>query len=959
MALPSGLQTLQGQVGGVTTWPRSLHLVVDDQLLAGLAGRIPPDFQVTPLSKLNPSLLLDATAAGDSLVWIGDPAGIPKELWVGSFRPSSSGLAVSAAAHSPLDWTSLSFHSAILYSAYIKPTKLLPLNNIDEQPRAHFLPLWDARDRFGQVIGFPAVLMQYYSPSTVRHRFAGAECFFFLFDHPSHVLDPHGWLQVLGSIASRFRAHLQIKQVTTDYASYRLGERIVIRAQVANWRPQAAATELHFYRQAPGEKDFREIVTERRCPDAFSTSEAVADFVPRGRTGLWKFRVEAWQDPTRAEDLGLAGVPVPVDRRDIGVVVLDGDLHSASINSVHGPSLRLAGHDGFWTGTNYYPSTSWWDWLWRDFHPLKVAEDFTAMRRTGYRLVRIWLDPVLDEQSLRATDAAVYLAAQQGIVLDVCVFTVHQWVRNIGYERENGEHVSVDFTPDTSLSSFSLQHMAQQRELLATIAKRWRGAGNIIYDIANEPVVKDIDPALMDKEVSAWKGIPQQHGSLRDTLLFRGWAREMALAIRQAGGTQPLISGQLRGGDNYLGNRDADIESWHSYTEPEMTGLTQAYTDPVCSGRPVILEEFGAWGVWNDEARYDGDVHYALAAGAAAAMSYEWGISWLPPELNFWPPLADMVSHHPSLADVRDQPGFWRAVGIFPAPSGFNWGSTYHGTPFPAAAAVALGRLGRMGQDLGRAARPEKVYVVVPTDFNGARGDMKDVIQAFKTLWRNKVIFGIVQEDCLANLPPTARVLICPHGVTSASRARIEEMRHSGVQVFMGPTDDWQEAASISRLSVTPGEGVDLLARRTLAGTLYSLMAARPEKSVTLETEHKASVRLGLNSYALVQEGTRGVNLLEASGEVILHGVHFCTIQSGRAIIASDDGEDLTRSERVRVLATEPTSIRFSRPIRSLEVLQEGEAAPLATFSPSATNRFVVEIDSELVRYVVRVRFEK
>lgn len=950
-------QTSPRDAQGESTSGHAIYLVIDDQLLAGLAGEIPSDFRVVPLSKLNQAAVIDAVGAGSSLVWVGDGERIPNELWVGTFRPTSTALAVSGTVDSPLNLNSFAFRKSSLSSAYIKPTKLLPVNNVDEQPRAQFLPILEARDRFGQAVGFPAILMQHYAPSTVRHRFAGAECFFFLFDHPAEALDPGGWSHMLGVIAARFRAHLQIKRVTTDYASYHLGERVLIRARVANWRPQAVATEIHFYTQAPGEREFQEFLKLRRCPDAQSESDAVADFLPRARPGLWKIRVEAWQDPVRAEDLGISGMPVPVDRRDVGIVVLDGPVRTPPLIALNGPSIRMAGHDGFWTGTNYYPSTSWWDWLWRDFHPLKVAEDFTAMRRTGYRLVRIWLDPVLDERSLRATDAAIYLAAQNGIVLDVCVFTTHQWVRTIGFERENGEHVSVDFTPDTSLSSFSLQHLASQQELLRVIAKRWRGAGNIIYDISNEPVVKDIDPAHFDRSVLEWKDIPAAHGPLRDTLLFRDWARQMSAAIRQAGGTQLLIAGQLRGGDNYLGNRDADIESWHSYTEPEMTGLTQAYTDPVCSSRPVILEEFGAWGVWNDEARYDGDVHYALAAGAAAAMSYEWGISWFPPELNFWPPLADMVRHHPSLADVRDKPDFSRAVGIFPAPSGFNWGSIYHGTPFPAAAAVALARPARMGQELGRALRPEKVYVVVPTSFNGKGSDTTAVTNAFKKLWQDKIAFGVVQEDSLASLPKTTHVLICPNGVTPESNVRIESLRQSGVQVFMGPEDDWQEAANISKVSVEPGDSINLLTRRTITGTLYSLMGTGPMRPISITTEGHVSVQLGLSSYAMVHDTSNGVNLLEAAGTVAINGRHFCAIEQGRAIIAADDRQDLVHSKRLRVLATEPTVIRFTHPIQSIEVLPEDGTAPLASLAPPAESKFNLQIDSELVRYIVRIVF--
>jgi hypothetical protein len=379
---------------------------------------------------------------------------------------------------------------------------------------------------------------------------------------------------------------------------------------------------------------------------------------------------------------------------------------------------------------------------------LKVAEDFAAMRRTGYRLVRNWIDPVLDEQSLRAMDAAIYLAAQNGIVLELCAFTINQWVRTIGFERENGEHVSVKFSPDSNME-FSFQNMALQREFLQVLAKRWRGEGNLIYNLSNEPRVKAPDPALMDKEVTQWKSIPKEDGILRDSLLFRRWAKEMTAAIRQAGGTQAVIAGLLAGGDNYLGNRDSQLGVLHLYASPEWTGKALAYLDPACSGRPLLLEEFGARNVWNDEKQFDGAAHYALAVGAAGAMSYEWGISWLAPELNFWPPLDKTLLRHGRLEGLRrDGASLWRVAGIFPAPSGFNWGSIYHGTPFPAAAAVALGRLGRMGQGLGRALRSERVYLVVPKAFDWAgKAGGEATYKAIKNLWQEKVVFGIWQED--------------------------------------------------------------------------------------------------------------------------------------------------------------------------------------------------------------------
>jgi hypothetical protein len=946
---------------------RSIYLVIEDNLLASIAGKIPADFQVVPKSKLDAARILDAVAAGDSLVWIGEGSEIPKDLWVGTFQPAAAALSVSPAEDSPVHWKSLAFRKVQLSSAYIKPVKELPFHNVDEEPRADFLPLLEARDRFGQVVGYPGVLMHYYAASTVRHRFAGSECFFFLFDRPAEALDVAGWEQLLNQVATRFRAHLQLKRVTTDYASYRLGERVLIRAQIANWRPQAAATEIHFYAQAPGGKEFHEIVRQRRCPDGSSESEAVADFIPQGHAGLWTIRVEARQDPVHAEELAIEGRPVLVDRRDIGIVVLDGELKTPSILSLNGPSIRLEGQDAFWAGTSYYPSSSWWDWLWRDFRPLEVASDLAAMRRTGYCLVRIWIDPVLDEQSLRAMDAAIYLAAQNGIVLDVMVFSY--WVRTYGFDRQAGEHVSFVFRPfgrDFNVHGVSLRDMAMQREYIQVLAKRWRGAGNIFYDLSNETYIKDPDPTQMDKEVQAWEGIPKENGILRDTLLFRRWAKEMTTAIRQAEADQPVTPGYMYslygGGDQYLADRDGEIESWHAY-DPERTGLSLSYVDPACSHRPVLLEEFGT-DRWNDEKFYDGTAHYALLAGAAGAMSYEWGIRWLARDLGFVPtPLREAVGVQPDprwFTPDLEMANAWpaRAGGIAAIPSGFHWGSIYHGTPFPAGAAVALGRLGLMGGGLARALRPEKVYVVVPTAFNGARDGMDEVTNVVNKLWQEKAVFGMLQEDCLGTLPKTTRLLICPKGVTAASEGKLAELRRSGVEVFTGADDGWRKSAQLPHLSVTPGEGTNLLVRRTVQGTLYGLLNRVPVKAVTLKTERGTPVRMGLSDYVLVQEGEAGINWVEASGEVVVQGSPFCAIDRGRAILASDDGLDLVHSKRVRVLATEPTRIKFSRAIASVAVLEEGRRDALATFEPEAADNFSLDIDSELIRYVLRIELQ-
>ncbi len=160
--------------------------------------------------------------------------------------------------------------------------------------------------------------------------------------------------------------------------------------------------------------------------------------------------------------------------------------------------------------------------------------------------------------------------------------------------------------------------------------------------------------------------------------------------------------------------------SWHSYAPTQQTGLTLSYFDPISSERPILLEELGVLG-WNNEANYDGTAHYALGSGAAGAMSYEWGVSWLSKEACYWPlPFADTIVDDP---DPRWFPAYidlfksWpeKGVGLCPTPSGTGYGSIYHGTPFPAAAAVALGRMGLIGEGLQRVSKGETVYIIVPS----------------------------------------------------------------------------------------------------------------------------------------------------------------------------------------------------------------------------------------------------
>ncbi|MEP6538167.1 MAG: hypothetical protein ABJF23_22705 [Bryobacteraceae bacterium] len=887
------------------------HLVIDDSLIRAIDQEVLSEFHVIAKSSLNAETLVDALAHGDNCIWISDPTGLPPDLWAGSFRPAKTPLEISTVGSSPIIVSKLPFRKALVSSIYIKPVTDMPNHNVDEEQRANLEPILEARDRFGRVIGYPGALMRYYAPSLVRHRFSGSECFLFLFDKPAEAMAPADWSALLKAIAIRTTGAVRFTRASSDYASYRMGERARISARLRNSAREAHATEVHFSLKGPQDKEFRLIDRQRRIPDGESESDASIDVLLRGEPGLWTFRVELLKDPNQSRFPAIEGHPIPIDRMEIGVVVENaGPLTTAANFRVDGPNILIDNKPGFWAGTNYYPSSSWWEWLWNDFRPLQANEDFAAMRRAGYRIVRVWVDPILDEQALRAIDAAIYLAAKNGIVLDVCVFT--QWVRTIGFERPNGERVRFDFRRpiDFNVYGISFRNLDLQREYIGVLARRWRNVGNLIYNLSNETYVKDPDQGQMDAEAAQWKGIPPANGELRDSLLFQRWSDEMTLAIRKAGAAQPVMPGDLfslmGGGDAYIGNRHGALASWHSYSSPANTAATLSYFNPACSGRPQLLEEFGTRG-WNHAAEYDGATHAALGSGAAAAMSYEWGVRWLAPEQSFAAsPLREILDNPPDprwFAPVIDIAKKWpkQVPGLNFSPSGFFYGSIYSGTPFPAEAAVALGRLGLMGGRLAPTAYDGPVYVVIPSAASAKTTG--DVVRAIEHLQREKIEFGILQEDCLQSpLPKTARALIVPADLAPSTVERLKVFTRSRVRVLTTSQD-----LELPRVRVEvegrAGSAIDTLVRRTARGSLYTLMTDRPPAPVKLTLPHDP-VTFDLNKYGVVEAGSNGITFIEAAGEVGIGGKPVFGVKSGRALIDSDDGLPLDRSARIRIMTT-------------------------------------------------------
>jgi hypothetical protein len=247
----------------------------------------------------------------------------------------------------------------------------------------------------------------------------------------------------------------------------------------------------------------------------------------------------------------------------------------------------------------------------------------------------------------------------------------------------------------------------------------------------------------------------------------------------------------------------------------------------------------------------------------------------------------------------------------------------------------------------------------VPTPFGQAESQTKEVERAIQGLWQARVAFGVVREDCLARLPDSARVLICPVSPNPELPIKSRSFHRSNLHVFVGDPSRWLKAIEAYQIPVTPNEGINLLVRRTPEGTLYSLYRNNSASAqVAMKTEGHAEISLGLDGFALVHEQATGVDLVEATNEVILNGTRVCTIDGGRAILSSSDGKDLARSEILRMIVDRPTRIQFQHRIRSISVFEGGGTKPVASFAPSQSDKEIT-VDDQMARYVIQIQFQK
>lgn len=931
------------------------YLVADTGVIKALKPNLPKGVVTMPIQTLDADELVKRLAEGSALVWLGNPANVPEALSVGGYALAETPLDIGLKGDSPLTWPDVSLNAAKAMGAYIAPPKGMPYHNVDEEIRADFLPILEAKDRYGEVIGYPAVYMNYFAPSLALGRFEGCECFFFFVDEPLQLMAEAAWQSVMGSIDRKRRSFLQITDFNTNYTAFYKRERVQLRVRLRNRNQRAVSAMLRFSIRYPGGNEFKPLGVLRRVPEGKSSTEALFDFVPEFHLGLCEIKLAVLQDVEKGELLAEDGKLAVIETRHLAFMMANDEVNLPVNHEIVGSSFKIEGEEAFWVGTHYYPSSSWWEWVWRDYRPLKAEEDFAAMRKAGYRIARVWINPVIDEQVLRSIDVAIEQAARNGMVVILTLFT--QWIRQMGFQRDSGEQVLFDFRHprDFNLISVSFRNMAMQREFISILAKRWKHAGNLIYNLSNEVYVKDPDTSQMDREVSDWPEVAMTNGTLRDSLLYKRWAKAMTAVIRENGSKQIVLPGYVfstvNGGDVLVANEDAPMVPWHNYYPAEHAGLNLQYFDPMSANKPILLEEFG-YGEWNPTARYDGTVHYALAGGAAGAVSYEWGLSWLAKESCFWPlPLREILVDDPDprwFAPFAEMAKLMsdRGVGMCPTPSGTGYGSIYHGTPFPASAAIALGRLGLFGQGLQRVPAHETTYVVVPKAQLPA---IEIMDETFRKLWATHALFGVWQEDQLAMLPKSTKVVISRVTLGEAATLQLNRLQESGIAVY---TDDsWAANPLVARVKIDTDD-VKVITRRTVKGVLLTSITEKPLNQVGIVYEGNA-VAFGLLDFGIAHLTPGGIPLIEGAGKIAIANESFCHIENGRIIMATE-APDLRSASEIRLMVSHPTKVTFMRTISSVRITDGLGKAQVIT--NNYTGKTLI-VDNQLARYIILISF--
>jgi hypothetical protein len=251
--------------------------------------------------------------------------------------------------------------------------------------------------------------------------------------------------------------------------------------------------------------------------------------------------------------------------------------------------------------------------------------------------------------------------------------------------------------------------------------------------------------------------------------------------------------------------------------------------------------------------------------------------------------------------------------------------------------------------------------------------------ETLKTFWDNAIDYGVWQNDCIEQIPNTAKIVVYPNEepITPKIAADLESLRNRGVTVYTGldkgylenatgPANDFQlpmycifRDTGIGRLSVIISKNTSI----ELGKSAHSFSAIHTSQSCDLNAIGKmcncsyddGHITFTGGDYNLLLTDGKAVKMAQVYGRLAVGGTFVSDSAGKKYIIKSIDGISLEKSKDLLLAAYGPCDITVAGRFTSAHVLDgETKLAELAVSHDG--EKTIVHFTREELSYAVRLR---
>ncbi len=846
-----------------------------------------------------------------------------KKIWVFSYEGRISEYAVLS-EKLPHHFPSGHFNSGSARYLFFRAESSYAMHGVDEEPRAYVTPFLVNRNKYGDELGAVGLWINNYDKSLCGGHYKGGNWYILAVESLYSCMSSETVDAVLSRAAEYRSSRCYISRLSPEFAFYHSGERVRVDYTIENDGKDLQSAEIII-----------------RCGKNRIKKDVALNPLDTCRGHLYLYP-DKEGETIRAElflhDIKKYGVEretesVFADSLETGILISDSTEPTPPGTpeiAVSNGRLCIDGKTDFFAGTHYYPCSDFFELSYRDTDVIRAEKTISVMKKEGIKICRIWADPVLDERSIRGMEAVLYLLAKHGIVAWITFFS--SWVHYMEVHTQETEIVfeAADMK-DEAFIGIIMQNIEAQKIYVQTLVRRWKNYRNIVWNLTNEFSVVDPpeDRVDFDWVDQSYKKLPSPFNSIA---IFRQWAAQIHGAITElylSSGSkcQPVVYGVScwdTGSENYRCTCDADIIATHTYMDKRQARYHANLQNSSCIGKPFVVEEFG--GVWRDYTEKAEEFHARfctyLASGNDAAMSYEWGTSWVCDEISGIPPY---MKFKDTVKKPEEADGFlysgrhvyaasWPSgsISLCPWIASHEYGINYPNVNYESPVMRMTKRFSEIGRGLGFINGHYKTYLVLPFETSafkptlGYNRILGAIGKTFDALWNVGAKFQVWQTNALRAIPDGS-VVIYPNAaeIPDEISSEFDVLKQRGCRVYFGNDDSFIGDPDLETIRFSGS--VQVQVRNTECGELLALHTEE-ENPIPVEV---SGIRVEIKNDGLL--------LFDKNGR--LKTAEFCgkLEMAGETVVISGD--------RVAVEFNKPGSIRSGMriiPFYTCEILVPG-----------------------------------